>query len=790
MNLMCLATGYLKAAGYATSQRGRDLLIGTRRTILGQETETVLVWAPTMDPGHPFATREGPYLARFQAAVDEYPLAQKFMLVPTFEGITPQFRSGAKQWHNVNIRVPIQFFDTPFKGEESPEAREAGSAVAALRTRGQELGRVRVPQPYSVKSDTPGGEDLLPSILERLEASPAAGEKSVHVIVGPAGVGKTVLFESLFGRLYSNFLESKRALHVLPRPRPLPLLPEYLRVSVAPTLKALVDAFLATDFAAPVTRSVFEWMMTNGLAIWLLDGLDEVIARDPDFFGYLLELLTFPGGSPPRIVVCVRDSLLATNDDFRDFCEGYSTHVEIYELAKWQMQSKRRFAELTLREKADGFLAVLRQRLELEQLSSTPYYCALIADQYKAGKLRDSYTESQLLSDALSSIINREYEKGLLDKNLVPETDIREFLESLAAEDMENEFRGIQRDVIEEWARILLPVDLAPDDFERLVTHILQLAVFTRGAVVPNVQFAQEILEHYLLGEHLTRSVEGNRAVFVRRLSHRQIPNDWVTLRIVAERLKAKGAQNDLIQLVSVPIPPIAFKNILQIAALAVDDPTALKNVPLERRDLSGLLFRRLDFRSTSFRGSDLTDVEFDGCDLREASFDGSIIKNTGFLVGDKEHLRGAHFGEMERFFSLRTEAGRILSDFSAVRRWIDQYTGIPAEIVEPCGPAQQLRYLFGKFIHPNGTPKRSLLDRRGALAGKHPYDPEDTLRAAIKHGYLAEEERFRDRVKRADGDAYSEMVDYVRNLALSEGIRNLLADLCPAEGCPHVPSS
>jgi hypothetical protein len=166
--------------------------------------------------------------------------------------------------------VPIQFFDTPFKGEESPEAREAASAVAALRSRGQE--RVRVPQPYSVRNDTANGDDLLPAILERLESSFISGQKSVHVIVGPAGMGKTVLFESLFARLYSNFLEDKRALRVSPRPRPLPLVPEYLRLSVAPTLKALVDAFLATDFAAPITRSVFEWMMVNGFGIWLLDG--------------------------------------------------------------------------------------------------------------------------------------------------------------------------------------------------------------------------------------------------------------------------------------------------------------------------------------------------------------------------------------------------------------------------------------------------------------------------------------------------------------------------------------
>jgi hypothetical protein len=426
-----------------------------------------------------------------------------------------------------------------------------------------------------------------------------------------------------------------------------------------------------------------------------------VIARDPDFFFYLLELLTLPAGSPPRIVICVRDSVLATNDDFRDFCEGYSTHVEIYELAKWQMESKRRFAEMILRDKAEEFISLLTQRPELEQLSSTPYYCALMAEQYRSDQLRDSYTESQLLTDALSSIINREYEKGLLDKDLVPESHLREFLESLAAEDMENGFQGIRRDVVEEWARIVLPADLAPADFERFVTHMLQLAIFARAALGANLQFAQEIFEHYLLGEHLARCLEVNREVFVRRLSHRHIPNAWVTLRVVAERVRAKGAQNDLVQLLWAPISPSAFTNILQIAAIAADDPASLKNVSLERRDLSGLVFKKLDFQGTSFRGSDLTDVEFDCCDLRQASFESSIIKNTGFLISDKEGLRGAHFGDMECFYSLRTATGRILSDFPSVRRWIHERTGTPAEIVEPCGPAQQLRSTIFAMLTP-----------------------------------------------------------------------------------------
>jgi len=69
-------------------------------------------------------------------------------------------------------------------------------------------------------------------------------------------------------------------------------------------------------------------MLTNGTATWLVDGLDEVIAHDPGFFDYLLDLITLPGQTTlPSVVVCIRDSLLATNDDLREFCDSNSACV-------------------------------------------------------------------------------------------------------------------------------------------------------------------------------------------------------------------------------------------------------------------------------------------------------------------------------------------------------------------------------------------------------------------------------------------------------------------------------
>ena len=234
---------------------------------------------------------------------------------------------------------------------------------------------------------------------------------------------------------------------------------------------------------------------------------------------------------------------------------------------------------------------------------------------------------------------------------------------------------------------------------------------------------------------------------------------------------------------------PVAFRNILQVAAFSIEDPKSLKDIPLEQRDISGVTFRGLDFSGVSFRGCDLTDVDFEACDLRDAAFEGATIRFTNFRLQGKEDLNGASFGEMERFHSLYDKSGKIIADHSAAKRWVEEHTGIPSDMIEPCDAAKQLRYLFGKFIHPNGLPKRAMLDRRAVLTGKNFYDREAILEATIKQGYLIGEERYRDRLKRADGDPYSEMTQFVKSLTLSEGLRNLLDNVCSTEKCSHVPS-
>ncbi|HEY8694849.1 MAG TPA: pentapeptide repeat-containing protein [Chloroflexota bacterium] len=779
MDLKQLAETYLVAEGYSVTQSGRDLLVGNRQS-LGEDVEQIYVWVPDFDSAASFRSLQGPYLARFETASKVHPHARKFFLVPSLEGITTDFRRTALSIWNVLVRVPAQFFDTAFRWEDSEAVRTAANE---MRRRGAALLTRRVEQPFR-KNDETAGIDLLETLAQDL-GFPSASTKPIHIVIGPAGMGKTHLVEALFARLYSSFLKSKQALQVAARP--LPLLPGYHQFPGSPTVESLLHSYLGSEFVRPLPQPVFNWMVANGFALWTLDGLDEVIARDPGFFDLLLDLLTTPGSQgKPRVLICVRDSLLATHQELSEFCEEHSDSVDVWRLEKWSKAGKRQYASIVMGSREREFLELLGSNERLDRLASTPYYCALLGEEVISSGTPPAGSEVNLIQRSLDRMITREYEKEppILDETLIPATEVVEFARAVAAEDMDTSFQGVAIDVVHELASVSVRDDIPTADRPRLVSQMSQLPFFTTGTF-GQIQFAQEVLEHYLLGDWLGSSLEARE--FVAKMSVARIPADWITIEVIANRVRAVGLDSILPVIRDPATPMIAFGNMLQVAAVAAEQPGALKGVPFQHKDLSGVVFRKLDLAGVSFRGANLSDVEFDDCRLEQATFEGALIKNTGFLCAD-DALRGATVGDLAKFYSMRVPSGRVLDDRREVAHWFQRQTQIQPPIIEPCNAALQLRHLFGKFVYPDGGPRRSILDERGVLAGKRFADPEGILEAAVQYGYLRREEHFRHRVSRPQGHQYSELVKYATELSPDPGIRALLDEVCPTRGCLHIP--
>lgn len=112
----------------------------------------------------------------------------------------------------------------------------------------------------------------------------------------------------------------------------------------------------------------------------------------------------------------------------------------------------------------------------------------------------------------------------------------------------------------------------------------------------------------------------------------------------------------------------------------------------------------------------------------------------------------------------------------------------MPAASGEPCPTALQAAHIFGKYITPLGEPRRDDLKRGGSLAGRHfggAASADACLKVAVRCGYVNGPD-YRDRFRRAEGDKYAEMVTFVREGAMSDGIRRLIAGLCRRRGCLH----
>jgi hypothetical protein len=779
--LITLAEGYITADGYSVTLRGRDLLFGTKRGLA--DTQLIYVFVPDARALSSFQSLEGPYLNRFKEVSDLHPQAQKVLLVPSLEGVSTEFRRDANRSYGVKIRVPVQFLDTAFKWEED---EHAPSAAREQRDEGKKILHARASQPYRLSGSNIGPED---DLLDRLTAEllDRSNPRGVHVIVGPAGFGKSHLFKALFARLHERFLIEKNR-HALAS-RPLPTIPEYLPLAdSASSVKSLLRAYLTTDLARPLDVNTFEWLVGHGMVTWMIDGLDEVIEQDRQFFGYLTDLiLDSEPGVPPRIVLCIRDSILATNPEFREFRDECSAWTHVYHVQPWGHRSKEQYARLHLTARADDFVRFVEARPGLSELASNAYYCSLLATHYELGELRTEYSERVLVEEAIEDIIRRDYRKEILDKVIVTREVIRDFAEAMAADDFEAGFRGVPAQSASELADLSLPGSLLPADRERYRNQLTAMAFYAFGGL-GQIRFAQEILEHYFIGCWLAKLFEQRPEAVASKLALRTLPADSLILRVLAD---AATSPDGLLRLKELALlagdRPHAFKNLLQIASIANTNSTSLRDLVFERKDLAGLTLTGVDLDGISLRGCDLTDTTFRDCSLRGTNLEGALIRNTRFL-GGADSLSGVHFGSLERFYSVAVGEGRTFNSPATFRAWLDRAAGRTTTTEEPCPTTLQVRQMFAKFIWPTGQPRRDWQGSKAMLSGTKYVDrPDEVLTSLVQYGYLSSADDRRRYHRTTDDDAYREMRRFVMAMTITPTLRRLLDDMCPRLGCRHI---
>ncbi|OGA05206.1 MAG: hypothetical protein A3I00_08845 [Betaproteobacteria bacterium RIFCSPLOWO2_02_FULL_64_12] len=793
------AIGFLRARGFEVEQRDPNFLVAQQQGF-GGENERTCVWVLPQEArrGRQMMSLEEEYLGRFRGISERWRGARLYLLVDTMEGLSLPFRTDAKRKYGVTVQVPAQFFDMLFKHEA---ARSTVSAVGELVKEAEAYEGRRVPQAYE-EEDGASGSDLVQDLLREIEAPESQRRPRVWFVVAPAGHGKSIFFSSLFGRLYRRFLERKSAQVVYPRP--LPMIPAHVREAAGPSVKGLIDAFMHTDVAIPAGRPLFDWMIDNRHAVWMIDGLDEIITGDERFFEYVEERITAPR-SCPAVVICVRDSLFRSSESLMNFRSSCGSYVKIFRLRPWDRHARRVFAWIHLQGRAprngeqdpphvSAFLRSIERSPALQDLASTPFYADLLVKNAHDLERQPLGSAGELLELAVSEMCRREYAKaGALRDERLPMAGFREWLEEFAA--LSYEEGGVSAAELRELADLAMVFtigDLGEEEKKAIVEQITMAPFLTQSVTSGRLELTHEILTEYLAGRQLAREFASSSPRFADRLSRRAWPADSVMFAVLAGALQA--SLDRVVELpVAASLPAEGFRNVVQLIAMIKGGDTMFRSgrLVLDGARLGAIRLRGLNLNGVSFRGCDLTNVDFEGASLQGAHFEGALLSNTRFTRMPDGAMDGTVFGTLEHFESTFVGDGKRVDDHRVFSEWLARRKGssTASSGSEPCPTARQILHLFMKFVHVDGQARRDALDRRAIVRGKQvPGAPayEDCVSGALDVGYL-EKAQF-DRIRRPTGAAYGEMVNFVKGGIVSPGIRSLLGSLCRLPGCGHVP--
>jgi len=797
MNLVDMTRGFLTALGYQLQERERHFLVAEKPG-LGGDIDRSCVWilTPELRQGRNPILIEEEYLTRFKGIAGKYPAARLYLVADTTERFSAAFRSQASRSYRVRIQVPAQLFDVPFSWEE---AGSVPSATRQLMTTADAYERLRIPQAYSVDGSDMTHRDLVTDLTADIQNVTRTDDPRVWFIVAPAGHGKSVSFSALFARLYRYFQERKRAQALFPRP--LPLIAEHLRESAGPNVMGLIDAFMRTEFAAPTTRDFFNWLIDNRLAFLMFDGLDEVITRDPTFINFLANRMTTPQASPV-FLICLRDSLLDSNEELADFLDYYRSVVRIFRLAPWDAPARRAHAWTVFHERLPrngepdpqdiaSYLRTTNANPALMRLASTPFYADLLARVFADAQTASAVDEVTLVELAVREMCRREYRKGTLTEDVLPLASFEEWLEELATLSYQTTgFSAAELRELADLITVLSPRDLTDEEQRTLIDQITMGPFITRSAASGRLQLTHEILTEFLAGRRFAHEFAHDQSRFASRLSQVGWPSDSVLFPVLATALRDR-----LDAVARLPagesLSPDGLRNLVQLVAFIPGGDARLRDgtVPVEGARLQDVRLVSLDLTGISFRGCDLATAVFDGCTLKHNRFEGAHLRNTRFLHGTEAGLGSATFGDCEHFESVIIGERRRFDDAKTFLQWLVG-AGVSGEApLGACSTTRQVLVLFRKYIHVDGQPRRDSHDRRSLLRGRQEPgapSPADCLASALDLGYL--EAREFDQVRRATGSKYGEMVTFVKSQVLSPGLTSFLDSLCRAPGCAHVP--
>jgi len=665
-------------------------------------------------------------------------------------------------------QVPVWFFDREFSVLKTTPLKRLEEDAAKYE-------KERIEQPYIFNGEK--GNDLL-SYLEKELESPK--QPCLRIIIAPAGYGKTVLMVTLYTKLKKKFLQNKQEQRA--GRRPLLMLPGHLKQ--AHDLNGLISNFIGDEYDYGVANvETFKFWIKNNFAIWLMDGIEELILKISDEFIYQLldEYIHAPDRLTPQIVVAIRKPILAMSPELRDTIEEYrGLGLELYELCEWEKEQQKKYFYKNLvanEEEKENFVKDLISSRTLQNICSIPYYCSLVADLKNNNQLGTFNDECDLVEYAIEKLCEREFVKGI-DEDILSIDVQKEIFIELARESFRQ--NKITKELITEFAEIFLS-DISKEIRENQINCLLRHALLTQ--VDKDIDFTHDIIKQYLYGVVLMNELKNNRVGF---FENKEIEKDSLTFKYLlknSHEINWKKVIADTFSLPSLPnSPAIGFRNIMNIflSVPLEEKEILLKYYQLANKNLSGLVFRNLNLSDFNMTHSNLTGVEFYNCALTNAKLDGCHFKKTFF--DSKCDLKGMTI-KGAILETIKTET-KELDDKEEIEAYFYKKTEVRVHQKSPCQAVINTMKILEKIARKGrGSQMRKKFLLQTKCGGGIP--AERVLEACIRHGLISE---TGEEVK-IKTHLFDKIEQFLKNKTVDDNIRRVLDDICKDKniGCQHI---
>jgi RNA polymerase sigma factor (sigma-70 family) len=494
-----------------------------------------------------------------------------------------------------------------------------------------------------ISRDTHGYGELGTEVIDEWLESPGWRQLTV---LGDVGTGKSFLSRRVAFRLAEAFLRD-------PLNEPLPILIDLRNAERQFSLEGLILSHLARNGLPQVSFDVFQYALSQGQLIVILDGFDEMASRaTPQVTTRNFHELSRCVRGQAKIMLTCRTHHFKSRTEEEDVILGGSQESKSENVRElyWDLISRRGFTIAYLRpftaqqieqyvERAKPTttreaMSKIHQTYNLMELSQRPMLLDMIV------KSIDKIGDSEINQATLYKVFTEAWIHRDQWRDVLSPADklsfLKGFAQTLWIEDVDVIHYGSLVDCISSdlASRITTPQELAE------VENEIRTASFLTRNDAGFYGFAHKSYQEYFYAQFLAEQIRQKRfeCFYTRRLSPEIIS-------FLGHLLKDGSFESDLEKVLTGPFRPLISENalatlygmrktaLLPSAKSSVDfviplpDKCDLQGAQLDQIVLEGASLNNANLRGANLSEAVLNNVNFFSCDLAEATLSKATLK-------------------------------------------------------------------------------------------------------------------------------------------------------------------